>query len=62
MMGRLWAVGGALATRCHQKLRNLGDYVGSSSVAHDIVRVADALGENGIRYWGVYFKFYRPNN
>jgi len=46
-------MGGSIANRCYDKKKDIGEFLGSSSVARDMIRIVDALGEDGLlRYWG----------
>lgn len=51
-LDQLWERAGALADACSHKAEN-ADLVGTAFVARDMMRVVDALGEDGLlRYYG----------
>lgn len=51
--GRLWAEGTIMADACYSQLRETGELVGMAFVARDMMRIVDALEEDGkLRYWG----------
>lgn len=51
-LDQLWERAGALAKACSDKAEH-GDLVGTAFVARDMMRVVDALGEDGLlRYYG----------
>ncbi len=52
-LGRLWTRGAINADLCFQKSNATGNLIGTAFVARDLIRVVDALGEDGmLRYWG----------
>ncbi|KAK3384095.1 TAP-like protein-domain-containing protein [Lasiosphaeria ovina] len=54
-LGRLWARGEVDANICklHGNGNDIGEFIGTASVARDMVSLVDALGEDGmLRYWG----------
>ncbi|KAL2267170.1 hypothetical protein VTJ83DRAFT_4447 [Remersonia thermophila] len=53
--GRLWAAGRVSADDCKKHMGETGEFVGTSFVARDIVKVAEALGGKDagrVRFWG----------
>lgn len=51
--GDLWANTGAFADACKEKAGDEGELVGTAFVARDMMRIVDALDEDGkLRYWG----------
>lgn len=51
-LDKLWERAGILADACSDKAEN-ADLVGTAFVARDMMRVVDALGEDGLlRYYG----------
>ena len=51
-LDQLWERAGMLADACSRKAEN-ADLVGTAFVARDMMRVVDALGEDGLlRYYG----------
>ncbi|KAK4238918.1 proteinase [Achaetomium macrosporum] len=51
--GRNWANAQILADTCYVAQNETGAFVGTSFVARDMMRIVDALGEDGLlRYWG----------
>ena len=52
-LGTIWAGVGALAQACYETRQDIGDYVGTAFVARDMIRIAEALDEDGLlRYYG----------
>ncbi|RDA90708.1 hypothetical protein CP533_4947 [Ophiocordyceps camponoti-saundersi (nom. inval.)] len=52
-LGRLWARGSTLADVCARKHNDTGRLISTAFVARDLVRVAEALDDDGlVRYWG----------
>ncbi|KAM4055849.1 TAP-like protein [Hirsutella rhossiliensis] len=52
-LGKLWSRGSIVSNLCAKKHSETGRMIGTTFVARDIVRVAEALGEDGlVRYWG----------
>lgn len=52
-LGKLWSRGSVVSKFCAEKEIATGRLIGTPFVARDIVRVAEALGEDGlVRYWG----------
>ena len=51
--GQLWAETSIIADACHSQLPEVGNLVGMSFVARDMMQIVDALKEDGmLRYWG----------
>lgn len=44
-VGRLWAEGKSLADRCYEKLKDVGEYVGTAYAARDVMQIVDAIDE-----------------
>lgn len=52
-LGRLWARGAINADNCFKMANETGRLIGTAFVARDLMRVIDALEEDGmLRYWG----------
>ncbi|KAF2671605.1 hypothetical protein BT63DRAFT_397980 [Microthyrium microscopicum] len=52
-VGTMWTSDQVLANLCHERLKDIGSYVGTAFVARDLMSVVDALDEDGmLRYWG----------
>lgn len=48
-----WVRAGKLANQCLNVEKDLGKHIGTTAVAQDLMRVVDALREDGLlRYWG----------
>ncbi|KAK5652700.1 hypothetical protein OQA88_10294 [Cercophora sp. LCS_1] len=48
-----WGMGEVMANECHAQLGETGEFIGTAFVARDMMRIVDALGEDGLlRYWG----------
>lgn len=70
--GKLWAEASIVAERCYTAVgEEVGPYVGMASVARDMIRIVDALGEDGmLRFWGkislpphlYIYKYYVTNS
>lgn len=55
-LGFLWAKANLLSERCAAVQNKTGRLIGTAFVARDMMRVVDALGEDGmLRYWGVSY-------
>ena len=55
-LGSIWAGKGALAQACYETRKDIGELVGTAYVARDMIRIAEALDDDGLlRYWGEYF-------
>ncbi|PKY04117.1 alpha/beta-hydrolase [Aspergillus campestris IBT 28561] len=53
LKSKAWHDGGLLATACHQTLKDTGHLYGTAFVARDMLRIVDALNEDGkLRFWG----------
>ncbi|RYP37233.1 hypothetical protein DL767_003052 [Monosporascus sp. MG133] len=53
MLGRHWARGGIDAHMCFERAAETGSLISTAFVARDLMRVAEALEEDGLlRYWG----------
>ncbi|GME23738.1 Nedd8-like protein [Neofusicoccum parvum] len=53
MPGRLWALTEVLADSCQENNKEIGEVIGTAFVARDMMRIVDALGEDGLlRYIG----------
>ncbi|KDN66633.1 putative TAP domain-containing protein [Colletotrichum sublineola] len=49
----MWATAKLLADKCYKRNRESGRLIGSAFVARDMMKIVDALGEDGLlRYWG----------
>lgn len=52
-LGELWGNMGIRADTCKEKGGDIGELLGTAFVARDLMRIVDALGEDGLlRYWG----------
>lgn len=52
-VGRRWAAGTAVAERCFNQSKDIGDLLGTAFVARDMFQIVDALDEDGmLRYFG----------
>lgn len=52
-LGTQWAASQLLAESCLANAADVGTLVGTAFVARDMMRIVDALGEDGmLRYWG----------
>ena len=52
-LGTIWAGTGALAQACYETRQDIGEYVGTAFVARDMIRIAEALDDDGLlRYYG----------
>lgn len=55
-LGLVWAKASLLSARCTAVQNKTGRLIGTAFVARDMMRVVDALGEDGmLRYWGVSY-------
>ncbi|KAJ3526199.1 hypothetical protein NM208_g11306 [Fusarium decemcellulare] len=53
-LGRLWADSSIVAESCYSQLKDIGGLVGMAFVSRDMMKIVDALGEDGmLRYWGI---------
>ncbi|RYO93627.1 hypothetical protein DL763_004302 [Monosporascus cannonballus] len=53
MLGRLWALADIGAHMCAERAAETGSLISTAFVARDLMRVAEALEEDGLlRYWG----------
>src|SRR5690349_11449301 len=51
--GETWATSKLLADNCYAVSNKTGSLIGTAFVARDMMRIVDALGEDGLlRYWG----------
>lgn len=52
-VGALWAQGKILGEKCQAQMKETGELVGTAFTARDLMKVAEALEEDGsLRYWG----------
>lgn len=52
-LGELWGNMGIRADVCKKNGGDTGELLGTAFVARDLMRIVDALGEDGmLRYWG----------
>ena len=52
-VGQIWAGSGDFAKKCFKVEKDIGEFVGTASVARDLMSVVDALDEDGmLRYYG----------
>lgn len=52
-VGALWAQGKILGEKCKAQLKDTGELVGTAFTARDLMKVAEALQQDGLlRYWG----------
>lgn len=52
-VGALWADGQVMGERCQARLKETGELVGTVFGARDLMKVAEALHDDGLlRYWG----------
>lgn len=59
---RSWARGAIDANICKEEgnADEIGEFIGTAFVARDILRVAEAISEDGlIRYWGECYSAFR---
>jgi len=60
--GRAWGAGKILSETCFAAQNKTGRFIGTAFVARDLMRVVDALGEDGmLRYWGQLFSLKSYN-
>lgn len=53
MPGRLWGLADLLVESCEANNKDTGSLIGTAFVARDMMRIVDALREDGLlRYWG----------
>ena len=58
--GKAWAAGTVISETCFAAQNKTGRFIGSAFVARDMIRVVDALGEDGmLRYWGKILLFLK---
>jgi hypothetical protein len=56
-LGRLWAATEVFSERCMRTQADIMPFVGTASVARDLMRVVDAMEEDGmLRFWGQTFR------
>ncbi|KAF9641105.1 alpha/beta-hydrolase [Lasiodiplodia theobromae] len=56
MPGRLWGLADLLVESCEANNKDTGSLIGTAFVARDMMRIVDALGEDGLlRYWGLSY-------
>jgi len=48
----VWAEASILAKTCGETQKTNGGLVGMAFTARDMIQIVDALGEDGLRYWG----------
>lgn len=52
-MGQIWADSRLFSDACLNAQNETGNLIGTAFVARDMMRIVDALGEDGLlRYWG----------
>lgn len=52
-LANLWARGAITADICYRNQKKIGSLISSAFVARDMIRIVDALGEDGLlRYYG----------
>jgi pimeloyl-ACP methyl ester carboxylesterase len=52
-IGKLWAASEIIADSCTENAKDIGSLIGTTFVARDMIRMVDALAEDGMmRYWG----------
>ncbi|KAB5513522.1 TAP-like protein-domain-containing protein [Coniochaeta sp. 2T2.1] len=51
-LGAQWAGGKLFAETCYARNNLTGSMIGTAFIARDVMRIVDALGEDGLRYWG----------
>ncbi|KAL2671377.1 hypothetical protein Neosp_013962 [[Neocosmospora] mangrovei] len=57
--GQNWASGQIFAETCALKQNKTGQFLGTSFVARDMMKIVDALDEDGmLRYWGMSYGTY----
>lgn len=50
-----WAASKVLADQCLDVEQDIGDFIGTASVARDLMSIVDAIEDDGmLRYWGEY--------
>ena len=55
-LGSIWAGAVTMANICYEANQEYGEMLGTAFVARDMLRIAEALDDDGLlRYWG---KFY----
>ncbi|KAK5746409.1 hypothetical protein LTR17_000789 [Elasticomyces elasticus] len=55
-IGRLWAEGKGLADRCFEKMKDIGEFVGTASTARDVMQIVDALDETPLlNFYGMSY-------
>lgn len=51
--GTLWGMAQVVADACNTSAQETGGLIGTAFVVRDMMRIVDALGEDGmLRYWG----------
>ncbi|KAF2145297.1 uncharacterized protein K452DRAFT_316367 [Aplosporella prunicola CBS 121167] len=50
--GEIWASASVFADDCRAEAEEIGSLIGTSFVARDMMEIVNALGENGLKYWG----------
>lgn len=52
-VGKLWAEGQGLADRCFEKMKDVGEFIGTAFTARDVMQIVDALDEGPLlNYYG----------
>jgi hypothetical protein len=52
-LGKIWGTTQVGADTCYATQKDTGALIGTAFVARDMLRIVDALGEDGmLRYWG----------
>ena len=55
-LGRLWAQAEIYVNSCKSAQNGTTGLIGTAFVARDMMRIVDALGEDGmLRYWGISY-------
>ncbi|KAJ3549577.1 hypothetical protein NM208_g435 [Fusarium decemcellulare] len=56
LSSRAWRDGGAYVDSCAPAINKVGRYLGTAAVARDMLRIVEALGEDGkLRFWGTSY-------
>ena len=51
-----WEAAGLIADACYEQNKEIGDFLSSAFVVEDMVRIIDALNEDGmLRFWGMSY-------
>lgn len=55
LLDKYWHDSVEMADYCYQLQNRTGDFIGTAFTARDIMRIVDALDEDGmLRYWGMW--------